>query len=166
MATVVIFDPVATPNKVLSVIPSASSDQYTGRSDALIDPNLSALSSVPVRYWKHVAGSVIEMTSGEKSAQDAQDAAAETATIRSGGKSIVDAKSDYGIIQRAFADIVKDEFNNIRQWLVSFKTESAASISLADFKVRIATLPNMPDRNLSQLRTAIQNRIDSGQVDN
>ncbi len=43
-------------------------------ADWLINPDLSAVAAVPNKYWKIVAGSVVEMTQAEK---DAVDAAAE-----------------------------------------------------------------------------------------
>lgn len=70
-----------------------------------------------------------------------------------------------GKLLRAIADIIKDEINLLRQWTASFKGEVASASNLADLKTRVATLPNLSDRTLSQLKTEIQNRIDSGQVD-
>jgi hypothetical protein len=60
---------------------------------------------------------------------------------------------------RAEAEVLLDEFNNLRQWLASFKTETAAASSLANFQSRVAGLPNTPDRTLSQLKTAIENKL-------
>lgn len=60
----------------------------------------------------------------------------------------------------AFADIIKDEFNILRGWLVDFKVEVAAAANLGDLKTRIAALPDLPDRTLAQLKTAITARID------
>jgi hypothetical protein len=34
-----------------------------------------------------------------------------------------------------------------------------SATSLADLKAQVATLPALPDRDLSQLRTAIRNRL-------
>ena len=38
---------------------------------AVKDPNVTALSSVPIKYWKQVSGSIQEMTSTEKTQVDA-----------------------------------------------------------------------------------------------
>jgi len=59
----------------------------------------------------------------------------------------------------AFADILKDEFNLLRQWQMSFKAEVAAASNLNDLKTSVAALPGLPDRTLAQLKTAITNRI-------
>lgn len=63
-------------------------------------------------------------------------------------------------LMTAFADILKDEFNAVRGWITDLKTEVAASTNLADFQSRVAGLPDLADRTLAQLKTAIQNRID------
>lgn len=60
----------------------------------------------------------------------------------------------------AFADIIKDEFNILRGWITDFKVEVAAAANLGDLKTRIAALPDLPDRTLAQLKTAITARID------
>lgn len=59
----------------------------------------------------------------------------------------------------AFADILVSEFNILRQWEMEFKNEVAAATSLANLQSRVATLPDLPDRTLAQLKTAILNRI-------
>ena len=59
----------------------------------------------------------------------------------------------------AYSDILKDEFNDLRQWITAFKVEVAAANNLGDLRARIATLPDLPDRTLVQLKTAIHNRI-------
>jgi len=62
-------------------------------------------------------------------------------------------------IMTAFSDILKDEFNILRDWITQFKVEVAAAANLGDLKTRIAGMPDLPDRNLAQLKSAIQNRI-------
>lgn len=164
MSLIVIFDHNTTPNKVISVDPTGSTDQFIGRPDALINPDVSGL-KVPVKYWKHVAGSIVEMTAEEQATQDAAEAATAKAQIRNAGKALIIASSDVGIVERASADVMKDEINLLRQWLAAYKIEVAASTSLADLKTRVATLPATPDRTLAQFETAKINKIDSGTVD-
>lgn len=165
MAIIVIFDELSSPNKILDVLPSASTDQFLGRTDVLFNPDLSAVEDLPRKYWKQDSGVVVEMTAQEQSDVDAAEAALLIQTMRGDGKAIINAGDGYGVIQRAVADIVKDEINMLRQWLVSFKVEVAAATNLANLQARVATLPNLPDRTLLQLRNAIQARIDSGNVD-
>lgn len=59
----------------------------------------------------------------------------------------------------AYSDIIKDEFNLVRGWIVDFKAEVAAAANLGDLQSRVAALPDLPDRTLAQLKTAISNRI-------
>ncbi len=167
MPRIVVFDEAANPQKVLSVTgPSENEGPWnaSGRTDFVVDPDLTAVSGIDRRYWKHEAGSIVPMTAGEQSAQDAADAAALTASRRQFGKDTLDDATQ-GILLRAFADIVKDEFNIVRGWTRDFQTEVAAATNLADFKARVATLPTLNDRTLAQLRAAIQARIDTGNVD-
>lgn len=62
-------------------------------------------------------------------------------------------------LMTAYSDIIKDEINILRGWIVDFKVEVAAAANLGDLKTRIAALPDLPDRTLAQLKTAITNRI-------
>lgn len=88
-----------------------------------------------------------------------------TTSQREDAKVKLDSVEPDGKLLRALADIIRDEINILRQWDAAFKVEVAAASNLADLKTRVATLPATPDRTLAQLKTAIQNRIDSGQVD-
>lgn len=65
-------------------------------------------------------------------------------------------------VQRGAALVTMDELNLLRQWLVLFKATVAVASTLADLKTGVATLPNMPDRVATQIRTAIQTKITSG----
>lgn len=141
MALIVIFDVVATPQKVLQVIPSANTPDYSSRSDVVVNPDLSALDLINRKYWKHDAGSIVEMTAGEKTAQDTAEANQATADRRTSAEAGVDAKDDLGMIFRAFAEVMKDEINVLR------------------------AQHSLPDRTISQLKTAIKNKITSGNAD-
>lgn len=123
------------------------------------------IDTVPVKYMKVVGGDVLEMTQEEKDAIDAAELVVETANIRISAKESVVGFSPNPLFQRAFADIIKDEFNLLRQWTRDFKTEVAAATNLANLQTRVASLPTLNDRTLAQLKTAIQNRIDDTTVD-
>ena len=62
-------------------------------------------------------------------------------------------------LMTAFADIIMDEINILRGWTIDFKAEVAAATSLANLQTRVATLPDLSDRTLAQLKTALTNRI-------
>ena len=68
MATLVFFDQGATPERVLSVRRLADPASFRTATDVVITPDLSALEGVvPEKYWKHVTGTIVEMTTQEKS---------------------------------------------------------------------------------------------------
>ena len=171
MSLVVLFDEGATPEKVLEVIFSAHTPDFSSRTDALIDPDISALEgTVPRKYWKRVLSTVVEFTAAEKTQQDTDDAAATDSLIRQDAKNGLIGFGPTGLgpnplLLRAFADIVKDEINVLRGWLDQFKADVAAATNLADLKTSVAAQPSLPDRTLAQLRTAIDNKIDGGTVD-
>lgn len=82
MADVVIYDEVT--NYVKSYQKSTHTPDYSGRTDVviydksnppsnlqpLIDANRDFI--VPLKYWKHSGGSIVEMTQAEKDARDAE----------------------------------------------------------------------------------------------
>lgn len=155
-------------NRVVDYVTSSPHDPTypVGVGQAAVrEPNVGALQGIPIRYWKHLAGSIVEMSQVEKDALDAEVVITLRDNTRLAGKNIIDAQTAIGIIERAVADITRDEINNIRQWIMSFKAEVALASTFANLKVRVATLPDMPDRTLAQLRAAIKSRIDSGTID-
>lgn len=88
-----------------------------------------------------------------------------TLTRRRQAKDAVNLLRENEVLIRAVAAVTADEVNNIRQWLTDFKAQTALATSLANLQTRVAALPNMPQRTLPQIRTAIANKIDSGDVD-
>ena len=167
---VVVCDPAdpAVADSVTAYRTSVDTPVYASNPDALINPDVAAVLGVePLRYWKcdRPGNAAVAMSGAEKSAVDAQDAAALDAAVRAGARNRHQGFVDQALFLRAFADIVKDEINILRQWDASFKVEVAAANNLANLKARVAGLPDLPDRNLAQLRAAIDARIDSGGVD-
>ncbi len=122
------------------------------------------MQSFPRKYIKWTTEPV-EKTAQEKSQADADEVAVSSATTRAGAKAQYIGFLITPLEQRAFADVVKDEINTLRQWTVSFKAEVAAATNLANLQSRVATLPTLNDRTLSQLKTALDNKIDGGGVD-
>ncbi len=149
MASVTVFDEAASPQRVLSHRAKTNLADWVDhetkvpfRSDVLIDADLSAVAGVPRQYWKHVAGVVIEYTTSEKSAQDAERAAAVDASLRTEAKAQMDGLHVDSLLLKAFADVLREEINSLR------------------------ALHSLPPRTLVQLKNAIRNRIDDGTVDN
>jgi hypothetical protein len=59
-----------------------------------------------------------------------------------------------------------DEINVLRQWITTFKTQTAAASSLANFQSRVASnTPNMPDRTPQQGLNAILDKVTDGSAD-
>lgn len=149
MANVAIFDELATPQHVTQVLISVHTPDYSSRTDVVINPDLSLLEGiVPRKFWKHEAGAIVEWTQAEKDAKAAADAAAQAAAeaarlvnIRTEAAAGLNEFEVSPLLLRAFADIIKDEFNILR------------------------ALHGLPDRTLAQLRTAIKNRVNDGTVD-
>lgn len=142
MALIVVFDELASPQKVLGVNRSADTGQYLGRTDIVVNPDLTALDGiVPQRYWKHDTGLIVEFSQAEKDAQDAAEAQAADDALRLAAPALLDGQVPLALLLRAFADIIKDEFNILR------------------------ALHSLPDRTLAQLKAAIQSRTAPGNVD-
>lgn len=72
MADVVILE----PGKQAQYLRSVNTPDYTGNANALIDPDLSAVQAVPIKYWKRSGSSVVEMTQAEKDAVTTSELAA------------------------------------------------------------------------------------------
>lgn len=85
--------------------------------------------------------------------------------MRSSAKAQYNGQTPDGQALRCFAKIVMDEVNILRDWTLDFKGEVAASTNLGNLQSRVATLPDLNPRSLSQLKTSIQDCIDSGVVD-
>ena len=68
MADIVIYNPSHpdVPGKVTEYHKSANTPDYDGESSKVVNPDLSALSSVDIMFWKEDSGSIVEMSSAEK----------------------------------------------------------------------------------------------------
>lgn len=100
-------------------------------------PTFNALT----KYHVVDEGAVREMTQPEKDAFDAVEAEAQDTAMRNDAKAPMDDLNSMALIIRALADIIREEINILR-----------AEHSLSP-------------RTLQQLKTAIKNKIDSGEVD-
>lgn len=63
MANVVLFNPT-------QYLQSVNTPDYEGNPNAIINPDVTAVQSVPLRYWKRSGNNVVEMTLAEKQAVD------------------------------------------------------------------------------------------------
>lgn len=67
MSNVIIFRIGKTPEYILS----ANTPDYVNDSDAIVNPNVSSLSNIPIKYWKRSGDNVVEMNNQEKQVVDA-----------------------------------------------------------------------------------------------
>lgn len=139
MANVVIYD--TGDNHVLSYLRSVNTPDYSERNDVVINPDLSAVIGIALKYWKHDNGSIVEMSQAEKDALDAAEQAAFELTVRTGSKAYMDNFNDFGLILRAMTSIMMKEINILR------------------------TEHSLANRTFSQLKTQIKSEVDSGDVD-
>lgn len=130
-----------------------------------IDPSTPDGTDLAVKKIR-VTTTVRNATSGEIAAFVTAEDTDNNLINRQAAKDAVDGNSI--VTRKAYRSLVKvlvDEINDLRGWLADFKVEVAASTNLANLQSRVAGLPNMPDRTLSQAKTAILNEIDSGSQD-
>lgn len=132
-------------------------------SDWFHDPDVSAVAGLPLRYWQVGTNPVQAMTQIERDAVDAAIAAAQKAAAREAAVTALDGLGGYEL--RAIAAILIDEINNLRQWDSGLKAAFQANTTVANIRTAVLALPNMPDRKLSQAKTAYSNAISSGVVD-
>lgn len=159
MANVVIFDEGATPERVLQYLRSVNTPEYSGRSDAVINPDLTAVSGLEVRYWKHVAGSIVPMTAQEQSDIDAAIAAALAAKEKQGAEDNFDLSASEARALRAIVRSITSELNLLRTQWRDFQAAVAAASNLNDIKTNVAALPSLADRTYPQVRQAISDEI-------
>lgn len=118
----------------------------SAQADALFD------AGVPPRHWNIVGDVVTEMTAPQKAAVDAALLQARRAAT------VAELDMVEGIV-RAFMLVVIDEFNLHSTRLNAILDAVDAATSLADFKTRVALIPDIPQRTNGQLRTAIGNKL-------
>jgi hypothetical protein len=160
MANIVIYNPSVTPKVVLEYLESVNTPDYSSRPDVLVNPDITALVSVPRKYWKVVGSAVLEMTSTEKSNLDGFETAQLIAQQKAMAKALHEQVDSIGRLIRAIAKLSIDENNIAYKWLRDFKAAVANATSLADLKLSVGALPNTPDRTYAQGKTAIENLVD------
>lgn len=82
MSNIAIFK----PNQIPQYLTSVNTPDYSSDPDAIVDPDLSSVSGVPIKFWKRSGNSVVEMMQVEKDAITAAELQARK-----------DAANDFGI---------------------------------------------------------------------
>ncbi|OGU80428.1 MAG: hypothetical protein A2W11_00755 [Ignavibacteria bacterium RBG_16_35_7] len=62
MANLAIFKTGQTPQYLISV----NTPDYEGDPDIIINPDISAIEKIPLKYWKRIENNIAEMTADEK----------------------------------------------------------------------------------------------------
>lgn len=70
MSRVVIFK-----GKIPEIIESAHTPDYAGRRDAVVNPDLSEVDNIPMKYWKKQGNAVVAMTFSERDIVDTMERA-------------------------------------------------------------------------------------------
>lgn len=83
------------------------------------------------------------------------------ATAKKLAKDLQDSDAAQNRALRAVVKLMVDEINSLRQWVTTFKSETAAATNLANFQSRVANnTPNLADRTYPQAKNAINDLID------
>jgi hypothetical protein len=163
MSDIVRFSTATTPNPVTEYRQSVNTPDFSGLPNTLVNPDLSAVSGQPLKYWKVVTGAVQLMTSPEQAVVDEAIITANNTTAKSGASVSIDGLSGYQL--RALAQLVMDEINLLRQRDVDRTTDIAASTSLADLKTRWVARSALVQRTLAQAKTAYKNYLAGTSLD-
>jgi len=78
MANIAIFKLNKTPEYLRSV----NTPEYSSDPDVLVNPDISSVENVPLRYWKRVGDTIVEMTQAEKDAVIQAELDAKEATLQ------------------------------------------------------------------------------------
>jgi hypothetical protein len=155
MAFVAWYDPsdATVPNRVTDYRGSIDVNKIAA-GNWLENPSVPG---VEQKYWKRSGSNVVEMTSGEKSAWDAK-LAADAVQAAEDAK---DFEVVFTQVEKAQTLVIMDELNQLRSWIAAFKVEVSNATSLANLKTRVASLPDTPDRDKSQIKQAIKDKHDT-----
>lgn len=171
MATVVFID--ATTKRYQSFLDDVVASQFQGQANTVIydgDDNILTIRAIlpHAPYLIQDSGTLLirDMVQAEKDSLDADNAAALLAATRTAAKNGIAGLANNPMLLRAIGAVLVDEVNLLRDWITAFEAAVAAATTLSDLKTRVAGLATFTDRTLAQFKTAIQNKIDSGNVDN
>ena len=108
---------------------------------------------------------IIELTAQELSDIATTQTLNQDLVLRQESKGRFDGQTVDGQVLRCLSVILMKEINIARKWTLDLKSEVASTNSLNNFKTRVATLPNLNPRTLSQIKNAMKQCIDDKDVD-
>tara|TARA_R110000822_G_scaffold137399_7_gene274896 strand:- start:61 stop:507 length:447 start_codon:yes stop_codon:yes gene_type:complete len=137
----------------LRFLQSVNTPEYP-EPDWVVNPDMRAVAGVSPRYWKWDTGSgrPEPMTAAEQVALDLQ-------AVEDARDAIVAQIDRQENILRAVMSAVIGEMNNHSDKTNLILAEIAQATSLADFKTRMGTISELPQRTLAQLRTVVRNAL-------
>ena len=138
----------------LKFLRSVNTPDYPTADGWVINPDMSQVTGVNPKYWKWDGTRPIPMTSGEQIALDAS--AVEDA--RDAVAAQLDRQED---VLRAVVAAIVGELNAHSDKVNLMLSEIALATSLADFKTRMGTIPDLPQRSMAQLKTVVRNALGS-----
>lgn len=118
------------------------------------NPNISAVVGFNPRYWIITGDNVTLMNQSERNAVDA-------ALLELARDDLVTQLTSIEDLNRSIILVLLDEFNNHANKINSILDAVDAASSLADLKTRIAAITDYPQRNITQIRQAIRNKLGS-----
>lgn len=131
-------------------------------SDWIHDPDLSAVIGFDSKYWVITGDAVSLMSQAERDAVDAAEAAAILASARAEAKSYYDNTIDYlGKAIKAVALVAQDEMNLHADKINAILTAIDNGSNIGAVKTNIAAIADYPQRTPAQLKTAVDNKIDT-----
>lgn len=160
MSNIARYDPIPNPNPITEYLISVDTPNYQNQPNILINPDVSQVEAFPLRYWKHVAGSIQLMTVPEQNSVDAAIAAAEIAAAKLSAKNFLDLFTYQARLIRAIVKLIVDQFNVMRSRDRDRAADVAAATNLADLKTRWAARSALNDITYQQAKTAIDNLVD------
>ena len=122
--------------------------------DWIIDPDLSAVTGVPSRYWVITGDVVTEMDQAAKDAVDAQ----ELADLYDKLADTLEQSDSY---DRAIALTLLDGVNNLSGKITGILNAIDNATNLASLKSAIAAITDAPQRTPAELKAALRARLET-----
>lgn len=145
------------PNYLHRVTKTYRRSVSEGERDVINDienPDLSAVAGFDSRYWAIIGDTITLMSAAERAVVDVAELTARRDSAVAQFDDIEDA-------MRAVVLVVRDELNAHAAKINVILTTIDGASTLANLKTAIAAIPDYPTRSITDLRTAIRNKLGS-----
>ena len=137
----------------MQLLPSTSESSLSEPvANYIENPDLSAITGFPSKYWI-ITGDVVTLM--DQAARDAVDAA----NLSDQRDNTANDMSDIEGIVRSFALVVLDELNLHAARVTAILDAVDAASNLAGLKTDVAAIADVPQRTIEQLKTAVRNKL-------